>query len=82
VECFSRLNYTDLGIGYWQAGNVFSVMANQDHFVGNDTNQANVVSNLNTAFKLYPDDDRWGFNDDALYAHDSLDAHILLTVSC
>ncbi|KIM88275.1 hypothetical protein PILCRDRAFT_252777 [Piloderma croceum F 1598] len=42
-------------------------MANQDHFVGNNTNQANVVSNLKTAFELYPDDDRWGYNDDALW---------------
>ena len=47
---------------------MFSVMANQDYIVGNNTNQETVVSNLNTASKLYADDDRWGYNDDALYA--------------
>jgi hypothetical protein len=72
----------DLGIGYWQAANVFSVMANQDHFVGTNINRAKVVSNLNTAFKLYPNDDRWGYNDDALYVHDIMYAYILLTDPC
>jgi len=71
-----------LGIGYWQAGNVFSVMANQDHFAATNTNKAKVVRNLNTAFKLYSDDDRWGYNDDALYGHGILYAYILLTASC
>jgi len=82
MECCLRLKCTALGIGYWQAGNVFSVMANQDHFVGKNTNKAKVVSNLNTAFKLYPDDDQWGYNDDALYAHDTPYTYILLTASC
>ena len=55
-----------IGIGYWQAGNVFSVMANQDYLAGSNTNQATVVNNLKKAYKLYPGSDRWGYNDDAL----------------
>ncbi|KAJ7803171.1 endo-1,6-alpha-mannosidase [Mycena olivaceomarginata] len=35
------------GIGYWQSGNVWSVLANQDHLAGTTTNKALVVNNLN-----------------------------------
>ena len=42
-----------IGIGFWQAGNVFSVMANQDHLAGT------VVQSLNTAFGLHPYYDKW-----------------------
>ena len=63
-----------IGIGmieYWQTGNIFSVMANQDRLVGTNINEANVVNNLNMAFKLYPNYDKWVFNDDALYESDT-----------
>lgn len=56
-----------VGIGYWQSGNVFSVMANQDQLAGSTTNQANVVNNLNKAFGLYSNYDQYGYNDDAMY---------------
>lgn len=55
------------GIGYWQAGNVFSAMANQDHLAGTTTNQATVVDNLNKAFSLYSNYDQYQYNDDAMY---------------
>ncbi|KAF9063310.1 endo-1,6-alpha-mannosidase [Rhodocollybia butyracea] len=42
------------GIGYWQAGNVFSAMANFDHLAGTKTYQTQVTNGLKTAFKLYP----------------------------
>ncbi|KAI0676443.1 endo-1,6-alpha-mannosidase [Trametes maxima] len=55
------------GIGYWQAGNVISAMANQDHFAGTTTNKATVLNTLNTAFSKYQNFDQFGFNDDALW---------------
>jgi hypothetical protein len=58
----------DVGIGYWQAGNVFSVIANKDYLSGDKINQATVVDGLNTAYNQFPNYDKWGFNDDALYA--------------
>jgi hypothetical protein len=48
------------GIGYWQSGNVWSAMANQDHFAGTHTNKAAVLSNLNTAFRLHANYDSFG----------------------
>ncbi|TFK39568.1 endo-1,6-alpha-mannosidase [Crucibulum laeve] len=48
------------GIGYWQSGNVWSAMANQDHFTGQTTNQAQVVKNLNTVFNLRANYDQFG----------------------
>lgn len=55
------------GIGYWQAGNVWTAIANHDHFAGTDKNKALVVNNLNTAFKLHAHYDKYGYNDDALW---------------
>ncbi|GLB43346.1 putative glycoside hydrolase family 76 protein [Lyophyllum shimeji] len=46
------------GIGYWQSGNVWSAMANQDKFAGTTTNQAQV----------YNDDALW-WAQAALYAY-------------
>lgn len=54
------------GIGYWQSGNVWSAIANQDHWVGTNPNEANVVNNLNTVFGLYANYDQYGYNDDAM----------------
>ncbi|KAJ7261979.1 endo-1,6-alpha-mannosidase [Mycena rebaudengoi] len=55
------------GIGYWQAGNVWSVLANQDRFSGTTVNKAAVVNNLNKVFGLRAHYDQFGFNDDALW---------------
>ncbi|KAJ7663952.1 endo-1,6-alpha-mannosidase [Mycena polygramma] len=41
------------GIGYWQSGNVWSVLANQDHLAGTTTNKALVVNNLNLVFSRW-----------------------------
>ncbi|KAJ7036604.1 endo-1,6-alpha-mannosidase [Mycena alexandri] len=41
------------GLGYWQSGNVWSVLANQDHFAGTTTNKALVVNNLNLVFSRW-----------------------------
>ncbi|KAJ6465191.1 endo-1,6-alpha-mannosidase [Mycena vitilis] len=41
------------GIDYWQSGNVWSVLANQDHLAGTTTNQALVVNNLNLVFSRW-----------------------------
>ncbi|KZP18307.1 glycoside hydrolase family 76 protein [Athelia psychrophila] len=53
------------GIGYWQAANVWSNLANNDHWAGTTTYQSQVVANLNTAWSLYANYDEWGYNDDA-----------------
>ncbi|KAF7974112.1 hypothetical protein HWV62_13315 [Athelia sp. TMB] len=55
------------GIGYWQAANVWSNLANQDHWAGTTVNEATVVANLNTAFSLYANYDQYGYNDDAMW---------------
>lgn len=55
------------GIGYWQSGNVWTTMANQDRFAGSNVNQARVVNNLNLVFNLRANYDQFGFNDDALW---------------
>ncbi|KAJ7780086.1 endo-1,6-alpha-mannosidase [Mycena maculata] len=49
------------GLGYWQSGNVFSVLANQDHLAGTTTNQALVQNNLNLVFGLWPHYDQFGW---------------------
>ncbi|KAJ7777129.1 endo-1,6-alpha-mannosidase [Mycena metata] len=41
------------GLGYWQSGNVWSVLANQDHLAGTTTNKALVVNNLNLVFSRW-----------------------------
>lgn len=47
------------GIGYWQAANVWSALANQDH-ITNATQYQSVVTNaLETAFDLYSDYDQF-----------------------
>ncbi|KAJ7777112.1 endo-1,6-alpha-mannosidase, partial [Mycena metata] len=53
------------GIGYWQSGNVWSVLANQDHLAGTTTNKALVVNNLNLVFSRWAHYDQFQFNDDA-----------------
>ncbi|KAF7771085.1 CAZyme family GH76 [Agaricus bisporus var. burnettii] len=58
------------GIGYWQSGNVWTVMANQDRYAGTTVNRARVVNNLNLVFNLRQNYDRFevsSFNDDALW---------------
>ncbi|KAF8799206.1 endo-1,6-alpha-mannosidase [Phlegmacium glaucopus] len=39
------------GIGYWQSGNVWSAMANQDFFAKTTVNKDLVLNNLNIVFK-------------------------------
>jgi hypothetical protein len=51
---------TALGIGYWQSGNVWSVLANQDHLAGTTTNKALVVNNLNLVFSRWAHYDQFG----------------------
>ncbi|KAJ7330438.1 endo-1,6-alpha-mannosidase [Mycena albidolilacea] len=55
------------GIEYWQSGNVWSVLANQDHLAGTTTNKALVVNNLNLVFNRWAHYDQFGFNDDAMW---------------
>ncbi|KAJ7595418.1 endo-1,6-alpha-mannosidase [Mycena floridula] len=55
------------GIGFWQSGNVWGVMANTDRLAGTTSNQRQVVDNLNKAFSLYANYDEWGYNDDAMW---------------
>ncbi|KAH9836681.1 endo-1,6-alpha-mannosidase [Rhodofomes roseus] len=55
------------GIGYWQNGNVFSAMANQDYFAKTTTYESTVVNALNTAYSLYANADQYGYNDDAMW---------------
>ncbi|KAE9396273.1 endo-1,6-alpha-mannosidase [Gymnopus androsaceus JB14] len=55
------------GIGYWQAGNVFSAMANFDHLAGTTEYEDVVIDGLTTAFSLFTDFDQFGFNDDAMW---------------
>ncbi|KZP02722.1 hypothetical protein FIBSPDRAFT_941877, partial [Athelia psychrophila] len=55
------------GIGYWQGANVWSNLANNDHWAATTAYQSEVVANLNTAWSLYANYDKWGFNDDALW---------------
>lgn len=49
------------GIGYWQSGNVWSAMANHDHFAGTTTYQSQVISNMKTVFNLRADYDQYGY---------------------
>ncbi|KAJ7654591.1 endo-1,6-alpha-mannosidase [Mycena polygramma] len=58
------------GIGYWQSGNVWSVLANQDHLAGTTTNKALVVNNLNLVFSRWAHYDQFqvsSYNDDAMW---------------
>ncbi|KAL0581799.1 hypothetical protein V5O48_000279 [Marasmius crinis-equi] len=48
------------GIGFWQSGNVYSAMANQDHIAGTTVNRDRVVNGLNTAFSLNANYDKFG----------------------
>lgn len=59
-EARFSLDALNLGIGYWQSGNVFSAMANQDFFAGTTTNKAQVVSNLKNVFNLRANYDEFG----------------------
>ncbi|KAF5360085.1 hypothetical protein D9758_007579 [Tetrapyrgos nigripes] len=47
------------GIGYWQSGNVFSAMANFDHLAHSNVYQGTVTNNLNTAFSLHANYDKF-----------------------
>ncbi|KAH9939620.1 glycoside hydrolase family 76 protein [Epithele typhae] len=55
------------GIGYWQAGNVWSAMANEDFRAGTTKYKAQVVDQLNNVFGLWAHYDQFGFNDDAMW---------------
>ncbi|TRM68594.1 glycoside hydrolase family 76 protein [Schizophyllum amplum] len=55
------------GIGYWQSGNVWASMANEDHRAGTTVYQGQVVDQLNNVFNLHANYDQWGFNDDAMW---------------
>ncbi|KAF4570070.1 hypothetical protein EYR40_009056 [Pleurotus pulmonarius] len=58
------------GIGFWQSGNVWSVLANQDRIAGSTINQARVIANLNTAFRLNAHYDKFQWwATAAVYAH-------------
>ncbi|KAJ7173421.1 endo-1,6-alpha-mannosidase [Mycena filopes] len=58
------------GIGYWQSGNVWSVLANQDHLAGTTTNKALVVKNLNLVFSRWAHYDKFQWwAQAALYGH-------------
>ncbi|KAJ7803190.1 endo-1,6-alpha-mannosidase [Mycena olivaceomarginata] len=48
------------GIEYWQSGNVWSVLANQDHLAGTTTNKDLVVNNLNLVFSRWAHYDQFG----------------------
>ncbi|KAL0579836.1 hypothetical protein V5O48_002143, partial [Marasmius crinis-equi] len=58
VEFMKNRKWT--GIGYWQAGNVYSAMANQDHLTNTTVNRDRVVDGLNTAFRLNAAYDKFG----------------------
>lgn len=55
------------GIGFWQSANVFSAMANQDHFTKATTNKQKVLNGINKAYSLYQYADEFGYNDDAMW---------------
>nr|GAT42694.1 glycoside hydrolase family 76 protein [Mycena chlorophos] len=55
------------GLGYWQSGNVWSVMANQDHSAGTTVNEALVINNLNLVWGRWSNYDQYGYNDDAMW---------------
>ncbi|KAJ7230371.1 endo-1,6-alpha-mannosidase [Mycena pura] len=64
------------GIGYWQSGNVWSVLANQDNSAATTVNKALVLNNLNLVFSRWAHYDQFGFNDDAIWwAQAALYAH-------
>ncbi|KAG6811076.1 hypothetical protein H0H92_009104 [Tricholoma furcatifolium] len=48
------------GLGYWQAGNVWSATANHDYYAGTKTFSSSVAANLETAFNLWPNYDQYG----------------------
>ncbi|KAF8211061.1 endo-1,6-alpha-mannosidase [Mycena galopus ATCC 62051] len=52
------------GLGYWQSGNAWSVLANQDHLAGTTVNKALVVDNLNLVFSLWPHYDQFQCTDE------------------
>jgi hypothetical protein len=49
---FSLIFCAYIGVGYWQSGNVWTAMANQDRYAGTTVNKAQVVNNLNLVFSL------------------------------
>ena len=49
-----------IDIGYWQAGNAWSVMAIQDELTTTQTNKAAVVQSLNLVFGLFTNYDQFG----------------------
>ncbi|KAK0488498.1 endo-1,6-alpha-mannosidase [Armillaria novae-zelandiae] len=55
------------GIGYWQSGNVFSVMAIQDWLAHTTKNKAHVEDNLELVWGLWKNYDQYGYNDDAMW---------------
>ncbi|KAK0185058.1 endo-1,6-alpha-mannosidase [Armillaria mellea] len=58
------------GIGYWQSGNVFSVMAIQDWLAHTTKNKAHVEDNLELVWGLWENYDQYGWwAQAAIYAH-------------
>ncbi|SJL17772.1 uncharacterized protein ARMOST_21334 [Armillaria ostoyae] len=58
------------GIGYWQSGNVFSVMAIQDWLAHTTKNRALVEGNLELVWGLWDNYDQYGWwAQAAIYAH-------------
>ncbi|KAF8993436.1 hypothetical protein BDQ17DRAFT_1368327 [Cyathus striatus] len=56
------------GIGFWQAGNAWSAIANEDYFTTGTRYKSQVTNALNTAFGMWVDYDQFGcYNDDAMW---------------
>lgn len=47
------------GIGWWQSGNVWSAMANHDHYANTKTFETQVVDNIQKAWSLYTNFDQF-----------------------
>lgn len=53
VQGGSSTLFLAIGIGYWQSGNVWSAMANQDFFAHTTVNKDLVLNNLNNVFAAH-----------------------------
>ncbi|KAL1701073.1 glycoside hydrolase family 76 protein [Schizophyllum commune] len=54
------------GIGYWQSGNVWASMANEDYRAGTSKYRDQVVSQLKNVFSLRANYDQWGVSAQSL----------------
>ncbi|KAJ6485521.1 endo-1,6-alpha-mannosidase [Mycena sanguinolenta] len=68
------------GIGYWQSGNVWSVLANQDHSAGTTTNKALVVNNLNLVFSRWAHYDQFGYTVQPIYNDDAMWGQLFIVI--